>query len=128
MTSSETLGPPASTNGRCTGSWRAETLAEMPPWRSPAPVRDAVVTLSDGRRLAFTEWGVPDGRPVIWHPGTPGSRLSCPRPELAAAHGLRLIVVERPGFGRSDAQPGRTVLAWPRDLASLADHLGLARF
>lgn len=47
-----------------------------------------------------------------------------------AAHGLgvRLIAADRPGFGRSSPQPGRTIGDWPADLAALADHLGLERF
>jgi pimeloyl-ACP methyl ester carboxylesterase len=41
---------------------------------------------------------------------------------------LRVITVERPGFGNSTAQRGRTIIDWPADLAALADHLQLARF
>ena len=39
-----------------------------------------------------------------------------------------MIVVERPGFGVSDAKPGRTYLDFPADLAQLADALHLERF
>jgi pimeloyl-ACP methyl ester carboxylesterase len=39
-----------------------------------------------------------------------------------------LIVPERPGFGLSDFQAGRTLLDWPDDVAALADHLGLECF
>jgi pimeloyl-ACP methyl ester carboxylesterase len=84
--------------------------------------------LRDGRRLAFAEFGAIEGRPVFWHPGTPGSRLKFPVPDVAERLGLRIVVVERPGFGRSDFQPGRSVLDWPRDLAALATHLELDRF
>jgi pimeloyl-ACP methyl ester carboxylesterase len=37
-------------------------------------------------------------------------------------------VPERPGFGRSDFQPGRRLLDWPDDVRALADHLGIERF
>jgi pimeloyl-ACP methyl ester carboxylesterase len=90
--------------------------------------REATLTLADGRRLGFAEWGAPDGRPVLWHPGTPGSRLTFPAPEVAARLGLRIVATERPGFGRSDPQPGRSILDWPKDLTALADHLGISRF
>jgi pimeloyl-ACP methyl ester carboxylesterase len=40
----------------------------------------------------------------------------------------RLVVPERPGFGRSDFQPGRRLLDWADDVRELADHLGLERF
>jgi pimeloyl-ACP methyl ester carboxylesterase len=41
---------------------------------------------------------------------------------------LRLIAPDRPGFGRSDFQPGRQLLDWPDDVCELADVLGLNRF
>jgi pimeloyl-ACP methyl ester carboxylesterase len=92
------------------------------------PRRDEAVTLADGRRLGFAEWGPKGGRPLIWHPGTPGSRLSFPIAEPALRRGLRVVSTERPGFGRSDLHPGRSIAGWARDLAALADHLGLDRF
>jgi pimeloyl-ACP methyl ester carboxylesterase len=39
-----------------------------------------------------------------------------------------MIAVDRPGIGGPDPQPGRRVLDWPRDVAELADSLGLERF
>ncbi|MFX8347139.1 alpha/beta fold hydrolase, partial [Acinetobacter baumannii] len=42
--------------------------------------------------------------------------------------GMRLIIPERPGIGDSDPLPGRRVRDWPKDVAALADHLGLQRF
>ncbi len=39
--------------------------------------------------------------------------------------GVRFIVPDRPGFGRSDPQPGRRVADWPADVAELLDHLGV---
>jgi len=44
------------------------------------------------------------------------------------ATGARLIAVDRPGMGLSDPKPGRTLLDWPRDVAELADSLGIDRF
>ena len=41
--------------------------------------------MPDGRQLAYTEWGVADGAPVMFFHGTPGGRLWCPDEE--AAHG-----------------------------------------
>jgi pimeloyl-ACP methyl ester carboxylesterase len=92
---------------------------------------DGHVVLPDGRRLAYREYGDPDGRPVIYHHGTPSSRLEPEAFELSAvcaAHGVRLIAPDRPGVGESDHQPGRTLLDWPEDLRCLADDLGLSRF
>lgn len=87
------------------------------------------VRLRDGRDLAWAEWGAPTGRPVVYLHGFPGSRLEpalCQ--ETAAARGLRLVAPDRPGFGRSDPKPGRTLLDFADDVAELADALGLERF
>lgn len=90
---------------------------------------DAAFTLPDGRSLAYREYGLPDGPPVFFCHGTPGSRVyRHPDPTIPTAAGVRLIAVDRPGYGRSTFQPGRRLLDWPRDLAALADHLGLGRF
>jgi pimeloyl-ACP methyl ester carboxylesterase len=98
--------------------------------RSPADHRAArIVALADGRRLAYAEYGDPDGAPLFAFHGTPGSRLM-----LSLADGparslrLRLIAPDRPGFGRSDFQPGRTFAHWPDDVCALADALGIDRF
>jgi pimeloyl-ACP methyl ester carboxylesterase len=41
---------------------------------------------------------------------------------------VRLIGIDRPGIGRSDAMPGRRLTDWPADAAAVADALGLERF
>ena len=91
-------------------------------------LRDATVTLPDGRRLGYTEWGVADGKPVLDFHGTPGSRLWCPDEEATAAASVRLILPDRPGFGRSDPQEGRTYADWPDDVEALADALDIPSF
>jgi pimeloyl-ACP methyl ester carboxylesterase len=93
-----------------------------------AALQDATITLPGDRRLAYTEWGVPDGKPVLYFHGTPGSRLWCPDEAVTAAAGVRLVAPDRPGFGRSDPQAGRTFADWPRDVEALADALGIASF
>ncbi|MBU1879209.1 MAG: alpha/beta hydrolase, partial [Chloroflexi bacterium] len=93
------------------------------------PVPDDCILLPDGRRLSYAEYGDPAGAPVFLFRGTPSSRLAChPDDTIATDLGARVIVTERPGFGRSDFQPGRTLLDWPADVVALADALGLDRF
>ena len=90
----------------------------------------STVRLADGRRLAFTEYGSPGGFPIIYLHGAIGSPLKR-NGELDLATdelGLRLIFVQRPGFGDSDQQPGRTLLLFPADLEQLANALGVERF
>jgi pimeloyl-ACP methyl ester carboxylesterase len=88
------------------------------------------VELRDGRRLAFTEAGHPDGYPVLYLHGAIGT--PCRRsPELDAAIGelgIRYLMVSRPGFGGSDPLPGRGLLDHAADLDQLADALGFERF
>jgi pimeloyl-ACP methyl ester carboxylesterase len=87
------------------------------------------IKLSDRRALAYAEYGDPAGTPLFHFHGTPGSRLE-PHPDsaLVAALGVRVIVPDRPGYGLSDFQRGRKLLDWPRDVAHLADALGIDRF
>src|SRR4051812_5797015 len=101
-----------------------------PPAITPLPDGSgARILLPDGRSLGFCEGGAADGAPLFWFPGTPGSRLAAASLGSAAKHlGVRLIVVERPGFGVSTFQPNRGILSFPPDLAALAGALRLDRF
>lgn len=86
-------------------------------------------TLPDGRTVGYAEHGDPAGPVVLECVGTPQSRLLHPLfRELAEQLGFRMVVPERPGFGRSDPQPGRTLTDWPADAAALLDGLGVDRF
>lgn len=90
---------------------------------------DNVLRLSDGRQLGYAEYGDADGDPIFLFHGTPGSRLCWGLfPGSPFQPGLRLIAPDRPGYGLSDFQPGRTLADWPDDVAALANALGLDRF
>jgi len=89
---------------------------------------DAQLELRDGRVLGYAMWGDPGGQPVLLFHGSPASRLFVPDPALTAAVAVRLITVDRPGYGRSDPKPGRDVLDWPPDVEELADTLALPPF
>jgi pimeloyl-ACP methyl ester carboxylesterase len=86
------------------------------------------IKLSDGRTLAYAESGHPDGKPVFFFHGTPGSRFFRPPDKVTRQLGVRLITLDRPGYGRSTFQPGRRFLDWPKDIVQLADALGIERF
>jgi pimeloyl-ACP methyl ester carboxylesterase len=88
-----------------------------------------VLRLSDGRQLGYAEYGDPDGAPLLFFHGTPGSRRVARCADQAARRRrIRLIAPDRPGFGLSDLQPGRTLGAWPGDVIELADALAIGRF
>jgi len=90
---------------------------------------DERIALPDGRWLAYTEFGDPGGRPVLFFHGTPGYRRNpwATDAQLRSA-GVRLIAPDRPGVGRSTRQPRRRLLDWPDDVEHLTDALGLDRF
>jgi len=85
-----------------------------------------VVSLPDGRRLCIAEFGDPQGVPVLAFHGLPGSRLQRhPDNSIAASLGARMLHIDRPGFGRSQPQPSRTLLDWSEDVRHVCDELGL---
>jgi pimeloyl-ACP methyl ester carboxylesterase len=60
--------------------------------------------------------------------GTPNSRhLYGPNVRDAAERGLRLIGYDRPGYGRSSPQPGRTVADCAADVRAICAELGIDR-
>lgn len=87
------------------------------------------VTLSDGRKLSYAEYGKLDGAPVFRFHGTPGAHLiTDDEAQLVKEVGLRWIVPDRPGYGYSDFQPDRTLLDWADDVVAIADTLNIDRF
>ena len=89
---------------------------------------ERTVHTPDGRTLAVEESGDPAGRPVLVHMGTPNSRhLYGPNVLDAAARGLRLISYDRPGYGGSSPQPGRTVADCAGDVRAICAELGIDR-
>ena len=93
-----------------------------------AAVTQRTARTPDGRTLAIEEGGDPAGRPVLVHNGTPNSRhLFAPVAADAAARGLRLIGYDRPGYGGSTPQPGRTVASCAADVRAICAELGIAR-
>jgi len=86
------------------------------------------VTTPDGRTLAVEDAGDPQGRPVLVHVGTPGSRRLYGRTVAdATARGLRLISYDRPGYGGSTPRPGRNMAACAADVRAICDALGIDR-
>jgi pimeloyl-ACP methyl ester carboxylesterase len=100
----------------------------MLPMGTPAPV-EATIQLRDKRKLAYLEVGPSDGAPLIHCHGNPSSRIEVSLlGEQAILQGVRLIVFDRPGIGRSDPKPGFHLLDWPDDVAEAANQLGIERF
>ncbi|MGB3184515.1 MAG: alpha/beta hydrolase [Ornithinimicrobium sp.] len=82
------------------------------------------VRLADGRDLRYVQFGQPDAPEVIYCHGFPSNsvdlRLLEPMLEQYPVR-ARVVAIDRPGFGRSSFQPGKTFSDWPRDVAEVAD-------
>lgn len=90
--------------------------------------REHRVDVGDGRVLQVAEAGRSDGTPVLMHNGTPNSRLIYePDACTAERQGIRLLCYDRPGYGGSTAQPGRTVADCAQDVRAIAAALGIDR-
>jgi pimeloyl-ACP methyl ester carboxylesterase len=88
-----------------------------------------IVTASGNRKLAIDISGASHGSPVILFHGTPGSRNGPkPRGKVLYNLGVRLISYDRPGYGGSSPQPGRTVADAASDVEVIADALELDQF
>ncbi|WP_049888044.1 MULTISPECIES: alpha/beta fold hydrolase [unclassified Natrinema] len=84
------------------------------------------ISLPDGRTLAFATYGEPDGKPLLFHHGTPGSsHLGALLSDPARTRGVRVIAPSRPGYGQSDPNPDGTFETWATDCRALIDALGL---
>ena len=89
---------------------------------------DHTISTADGRIIRLLEAGQPDGVPVLVLRGSPHSRLLYDLwVEDAESRGIRLICYERPGYGGSTRQPGRSVASAANDVAAIAKHLALSR-
>jgi pimeloyl-ACP methyl ester carboxylesterase len=89
---------------------------------------ERTVRTPDGRTLAVEDAGDPAGRPVLVHLGMPDSRhLYGPWVADAAARGLRLICYDRPGYGGSTPQPGRSIADCAGDVRAICAALGIDR-
>jgi pimeloyl-ACP methyl ester carboxylesterase len=89
---------------------------------------DRTISTENGRKIRIIEAGQPDGIPILVHHGTPSSRLLYnPWVKDAELRGIRLISYDRPGYGGSTPQPGRSVASAADDVAAIAKELKLSR-
>jgi pimeloyl-ACP methyl ester carboxylesterase len=83
------------------------------------PERQESLRLPDGRSFAWSEWGPEDGLPVLFCTGAAMSGWlgfgAGDLPDL----GMRLLAIDRPGLGRSDPDPAKTLVSWADDVRAL---------
>ncbi|HKC51497.1 MAG TPA: alpha/beta fold hydrolase [Myxococcota bacterium] len=91
-------------------------------------VESGRITVPDGRTIGYAACGTPAETAVLWCHGGPGSRLEPQALGPAAREaGLRIIGIDRPGYGDSTPRPGRRIRDWVPDALAVVDHLGIAR-
>lgn len=89
---------------------------------------EARMRLADGRDLDVRTTGPAAGVPLIFHHGTPGSKVPFRVLEQAAhARGLRFVTFSRPGYGGSTRRVGRAVADVAADVSAVLDVLGAPR-
>jgi pimeloyl-ACP methyl ester carboxylesterase len=94
-------------------------------------VIEGSVGTESGRQVAYAQMGRREGVPLLYFHGAPGSRLDFDQPANRNAleeAGVRLIGIDRPGYGRSTHHAGRVYRDWPADVLAVADELGIDRF
>lgn len=110
--------PPTAAQGPAIVATDAGALFDAPPVRE--------VVLGDGRRMAYRAYGDPEGQPTLFcHGGLGASLLPRGADDFCRELGLWMICPERAGIGRSDPAPDVTLAQSGRDLADLADRLGV---
>lgn len=86
-----------------------------------------MIDLPDGRRLEVEVSGPPDGIPLLFHHGTPGSASQLGSMQAVAnARGLRLVTYSRAGYGMSTRRPSRSVSDVTDDVSALLDVVGVS--
>jgi pimeloyl-ACP methyl ester carboxylesterase len=85
--------------------------------------------LADDRDLAWIDLGDPSGSAVFALHGSPGRCYEFAVHDQTARNcGVRLIALDRPGYGHSTYKPKRRLTEFPGDVVQLADHLDVKKF
>ncbi|KAJ5082587.1 alpha/beta hydrolase fold domain-containing protein [Penicillium argentinense] len=103
----------------------------------PQPGGKDILTLPSGRTLAWTVYGddqtndqqEPPAAIFYFH-GYPGcsSEAILIEPEYLKQRNVRVVAIDRPGFGNSTHYSDRRILDWPKDVLAVADHLKIHHF
>lgn len=95
----------------------------------PAPREPCYFQSPAGLRVAWDEYGSPNGQPLIYCHGWPSSHLQARLlHHLARERDIRVLAMDRPGIGHSEREPGRTLQSWGTLLAAFAEYLGIGKF
>jgi pimeloyl-ACP methyl ester carboxylesterase len=93
----------------------------------PEADRTGEARLADGRRLAWSEWGREDGRPVLLMPAAGMSGTLGLDRRAVRDLGMRLLAFDRPGTARSDPHEDGTLATWADDVRQVVHARELQR-
>ena len=98
---------------------RQGLLSKFRPWQQDYKT----FQLADGRNMAYQEYGDLSGEPVVHCHSVLGSHMeqAFNADEICKQKNVRLIVMDRPGFGASDPDDDACFKKWPHDLAEFLD-------
>lgn len=109
--------------------YQTESLTKSHPTPLPNPPDTQTIILPDGRSLGYAEYGSPNGATLLYFHGFPMSRLEAYGIHgIAARRKIRLLSLDRPGFGLSTHDPHRHIMDWPADVQAFAAKVGISQF
>lgn len=85
------------------------------------------ITVDDGRRVGWTEWGPAEGVPIVFCTGAAMTSSLGFGPAALREVGVRLLCVDRAGLGRSAPDPGKSFASYAADVGAVLAHLGITR-
>ena len=86
----------------------------------------STVALADGREIGVAEYGDPQGAPCVYLHGAGSSRLeAAASDEAARRRHVRLVALDRSGYGRSSAGRGDSLASLAHDVAEVTRAIGL---
>ncbi|GIH96771.1 alpha/beta hydrolase [Planobispora siamensis] len=81
------------------------------------------------RRVEYCLYSCGAPRRALFQYGTPGTRWLSPQlTETARSAGFDLLVIDRPGYGRTSRRPGRRIVDVVDDVRIVAQNVGWERF
>jgi len=87
------------------------------------------ITLKDGRKIGYAEYGDLKGKPLFFFHGWPSSRLQAKiLDEPAKKLQVHVVSLDRPGYGLSSFKQDRKLLDWPDDVLEIANKLKFRKF
>lgn len=106
------------------------------PWPTTEPFDEGLLDVGDGHRIHYEQSGAPDGVPVVFLHGGPGSGSGPSRRKLFDPSVFRIVLFDQRGCGRSLPSAGEpdadlsanTTAHLVADLERLREHVGVERW